>query len=72
MISSNLYLFKVTLEQHGGWGVDTHAVENPQTVLSASKTKELLNDSPGDERLKEFGRIKAPAPVLLIPYMIPS
>ena len=33
----------------------SHAVQNPGTAFSASKTKELINDSPKGRKLKQFG-----------------
>ena len=33
----------------------SHAVRNPGTAFSASKTKQLINDSPKGRKLKQFG-----------------
>ena len=38
-----------------GLGAPTRAVENPHTATSASKTEELINDSPKGRKLKQFG-----------------
>ena len=36
-------------------GAQPGAEENPHIVISTSKTKELINDSPKGRKLKQFG-----------------
>lgn len=51
-----------------------HIVENLSFAVSASKTKELIHDSPKGRKGKHLGRmlgrIRIQTLVLLIPYMV--